>query len=912
MTTDSTSDDPTLGSDEPGIATDHLRENLTRKMFGEDAGAPLEIGRYAVVERVGAGASGVVFKAFDDELERMVAIKVLPRPTTADERLRELALREGRALAKLSHPHVVGIHEVGEHRGSLYFVMEFVRGGDLARWLAAQDPTQPQHADRALALVLEAGRGLWAAHQAGIVHRDFKPANVLVAQDGHAKVADFGLARADVEPFESSASGRTLEASASGHSTEQGVLAGTRAYMAPERLSEAPASERTDQFAFCVSAWEVLHGERPWPGRPWQTGAPPTPRPGARVDPKVRRALERGLARDPDARWPSMGALLGELGPKPSSGSAALSLGVLTVGIGGAVAFSTLQPQERCTGAPERMAAVWSPQRAAAIAREIEALRLPFAQDAWQRFATEVDTYAALWVDMYTDTCEATVVRKEQSEPVMELRMSCLRRARQALASTLRALEQPDRETMMRTHLLLDGLPSLQACEDVDRLRAEVPPPPAADEASVDEARARLADVRAFITAAQLDEARAALEDAAHAIASVDYPPVAGELEQERGRLAIRTGDAEAAIEHLRRALASATRDDRTLFSLDAVTALCEASINAAKHGDAQIYVDLLGALAQRPHAPPHYRVHALDRAGAVARGEGRTQDAIALFEESVQVATEVLGPDHALIALPLSNLGMSLYDAGRYQEASDAFDDVLEIRVRERGPEHPSVGLSLNQLCTLRVALADPHGALPHCERALEILTASLPAHHQDIAMVETNFANALFKSGRQEEGIDMARAAVRSWIASDGPDHPSTSAGRRALGHKLAEAGHLQEAQRELEAALDVFESSLGAEHMRVAQTKTSLATLRFMDGDFEGALRLYEDNRPLVVSTMGEDHPFFAVAELGRGEALAKLGRTDEARAAMQTALEVRIARYGEDSNHVAAVREALAKL
>lgn len=907
-----TSDGPTSTPGEPGIATDHLRENLTRKLFGEDSNAPLSIGRYAVVERVGAGASGVVFKAFDEELERLVAIKVLPRRATRDERLRDLSLREGKALAKLSHPYVVGIHELGEHRGSLYFVMEFVRGGDLARWIKDQDPAQPGHAERALGLVVEAGRGLWAAHQAGIVHRDFKPANVLVGQDGHAKVADFGLARADPVSLESTGSSRTIEDSASDRSTERGVVAGTRAYMAPERLAGAPASEVTDQFAFCLAAWEALYGERPWPGLPWEGDAAPSAPAGIRVPPRVRRALERGLSREPGERWGSMGALLGELAPKPSSSSSALSLGVLTIGVGGAVAFAALRPQEHCTGARERIAEVWNTERAAAVAREVDQLDLPFARDAWERTSTELDAYASQWVDMHTDTCEATVVRREQSEPVMELRMGCLRRARQGLASTMRALEQPDREIMMRTHRLLQGLPSLETCEDVERLQADVPPPSPADEPSVTEARARLADARAFLTSAQLDKARAALEAAATAARSVDYPPLVGELELEQGRLAIRNGEAEAALEHLRSALASATRWNRTKLSLDAATALAQASIDAAEHGDAQIYVDLLGALAERPHAPEEYRVHALDRAGAVARETGRTADAIELFRESARVSAELFGHDHTLTSLPLSNLGMSLYDAGRYEEAAEAFDDVLAIRVRARGSEHPSVGLSLNQLCTLRVALSDVDGALPHCTRALEIFTASLPPDHPDIAMAKTNLGNALFKGGRQDEGIAMSRSAVESWIASSGPDHPTTGKGHRALGHKLAEAGHLDEGQRELETALDIFERSLGTDHMLVAQTRTSLATMRFMASDPEGALHLYEDNRALIVSTMGEDHPYFAVAEFGRGEALAELGRTEEARAAMEAALKVHIARYGEDSDKAADVREALAKL
>ena len=264
------------------------------------------------------------------------------------------------------------------------------------------------------------------------------------------------------------------------------------------------------------------------------------------------------------------------------------------------------------------------------------------------------------------------------------------------------------------------------------------------------------------------------------------------------------------------------------------------------------------------------------------------------------------------MTSIPLANLGTALYDAGQYDESISAFSDVLEIRMETRGSSHPSVGLSLDQLCTLRTAISQAEAALPQCRRAFEIITTSLPADHPDVAMVKTNLGNALFKSGRRDEGIEMARSAVESWIAANGPDHPNTGRGHRALAHKLAEAGHLDEAQREIAAALGIFERSLGPEHAVVAQTKTSMANMRFMAGDTEDALRMYDENRDQVIATMGEDHPYFAVAEFGRGEALAALGRKDEARAALHAALKIRIDRYGEDSDKVAMIREVLAKL
>lgn len=879
-------------------------------MFGEDSGAPVEIGRYTVVERVGAGASGVVFKAFDEELERLVAIKVLSRDVTRDDKLRALALREGKSLAKLSHPHVVGIHEVGEHRGSLYFVMEFVRGGDLARWIAEQDRTKTDHAARAMALMVEAGRGLAAAHRAGIIHRDFKPANVLVAQDGRAKVADFGLARAD--PEAGSAVETTQGDSSTGPSTEEGYLAGTRAYMAPERFTGEPASERTDQFAFCVAAWEALSGERPWSRRPWAESEAPAVHIDGRLDPKVRKVLERGLARDPQERWPSMDALLERLVPKASWLSSTLGRGALALGIGGAAIAAAMRPETRCTGATDKMAELWTQSRADQVQSQVETLGLPFARDAWSRFRTDIDAYAEQWAQMHTDTCEATVVRKEQSEAIMELRMGCLRQAHQALASTLRAIEDPDREVMMRTHRLLEGLPKLSTCENVELLQADVRPPAEEDKAAVEEARGQLADAGALMRSAKYEEAAAVLEQAAPAMLAIDYPPLDGELAFRRGQHAIHVGKFEEAVVQLRVALDSATRLNRPVASIEAAIDLSDASIQLSKHESAQVYSDRIESLARRPNMPPEYEIAAHDRRGAVLRAIGKSDDALAEFQKAKSIAVEVFGAEHVETSLPLSNLAAVLYDNGDWPAAVEAYEEVLAVRVAQRGAGHPSVALTWNALCTIRVAWSRPKEALPNCRRALELFEATLPADHADIAMAKTNLGNALFDSGQREDGVEMARSAVKGWVAAVGAEHPNTGRARRALAHSLAQMDQLDEARKEIQGALEVFEQALGAEHPVVAQTRTSVATMAFQAGDSQEALRLYEDNRPKIIATMGEDNPHFATAELGRGKALAKLGRPEEARMALQTALAIRLKRFDADSDDVARIRTELSAL
>jgi predicted Ser/Thr protein kinase len=267
-----------------------------------------QVGRFAVLRKVGEGGMGVVYAAFDERLARRVAIKLLHGVDHA--RL----LREAQALARLSHPHVVQVYEVGEARGRIFVAMEFVEGPTLAAWRAAA----PRDAAAILGVFLQAGEGLHAAHLGGLVHRDFKPGNVIVGDDGRARVLDFGLARAGDSMTDGKLPTSSLSALAvDSPLTQTGTLLGTPAYMSPEQHAAHPLDARSDQFGFCAALYEALYDQRPYAG---DTASElqhnlfaanlRAPRPRPDVPDSVRAAILRGLAPDPDDRWPSMQALL--------------------------------------------------------------------------------------------------------------------------------------------------------------------------------------------------------------------------------------------------------------------------------------------------------------------------------------------------------------------------------------------------------------------------------------------------------------------------------------------------------------------------------------------------------------------------------------------------------------------------
>ena len=270
------------------------------------------MGRHVVLELVGSGGMGDVYRAFDTKLHRPVALKVLRR-RCADPAANLRLVREAQAMARLSHANVVEVYDVGRIGSDVCLALEYVEGGTLNRWLR-QNPSIAEQ----LRVFLEAGRGLLAAHEAGIVHRDFKPSNVLIGNDGRARVMDFGVALTDeVAPTEPSfeTAGHGLEES---RITARGWVVGTPAYMAPEQHIDRALDARSDQYSFCVALFEALTGRRPFGGDSLRelyvakrAGTPRGRIPG--ISRRLERAIRRGLSVLPGDRYDSMAPILKEL-----------------------------------------------------------------------------------------------------------------------------------------------------------------------------------------------------------------------------------------------------------------------------------------------------------------------------------------------------------------------------------------------------------------------------------------------------------------------------------------------------------------------------------------------------------------------------------------------------------------------
>ncbi|TPV94490.1 MAG: hypothetical protein B7733_14980 [Myxococcales bacterium FL481] len=312
------------------LAAARARSRVAKALFGAAATEGTRsgrIGRYEIRSRLGAGGMGVVYEAWDPQLQRAVAIKVLHPSVAADDKARQRLTREARALARLSHPHVIGVYDVGVDDERVFIAMELVDGETLTQWLARE----PRPWREALRMLIAAGQGLAAAHDVDLVHRDFKPDNVLIARDGRVRVLDFGLARSTDERHAGPVPASAHSAHPSPREptdeafdptlTDAGAIMGTPLYMSPEQLIDGHAVSRaSDQYSFCVAVYEAVYGQRPFAGTSLPSmianaaagrlQAPPGDSP---IPAPLFAALRRGLAQAPAKRWPSMGALLARL-----------------------------------------------------------------------------------------------------------------------------------------------------------------------------------------------------------------------------------------------------------------------------------------------------------------------------------------------------------------------------------------------------------------------------------------------------------------------------------------------------------------------------------------------------------------------------------------------------------------------
>jgi tetratricopeptide (TPR) repeat protein len=887
-----------------------VREASRAKLLGARYRREVRVGRYVLHERLGRGGMGVVVRAHDPQLGRDLAVKLIDPGLAGEHDARARFLREARALARIDHPNVVPIHDVGMVEDQLWIAMEYIPGSTLRRWIEVRArPTRV-----ILDVLLAAGHGLAAAHQAGLTHRDFKPDNVMVAPVGadaptQVRVTDFGLAALAQED---TVPGAELERSPTqtGTATHSTGMVGTLGYVAPERLRGETIGPASDQFAFCVTAWECLGGVRPFAGSPAAVCAATLEAsrsglPGARaIAWPLRRILLRGLAADPRDRFASMDELLAALGRNPSRAprTAALALGGL------AAAWWLASGPAPCADAERALDGVWSSARSAEIGRAFAATGAPQSDATWARASERIDRHAARWLKAHGDACKAHA-GGERSSDLFDATVACLERRRAELTSVLDVLARPDPEVVRRTLGQLVVLDPIEPCMDADLLLGGPEPPPPSAAAAVSLARVRLSDAEALERAGRYAETLAIVAELETSEALKAYGPIEAEIALRRGTALLhaeRYDESRAALES---AFFSAERVGARDVALEAATELVYCvGYRQARHEEGLTWARHARARADR--ATAQERAAIANAEGAVSRAKGdaeealaryeeaaslraeageaeidvawaasrnniglaladlhRYEDAIAALRESLATRRDLLGSDHPDVADSLSNLAMVLTDAGSDEEAERLLVEAIALRERAFGPEHVSVGRALINLSIVDQHLQRPALAAEHLLRALEILEQALGADHLHVATTRHNLS---FIFG------DLDRWA-------------------EALMHA--------------DAALAIRRVRLGDEAVLTLQTRAVRASTLFELGRTDEAVAEQREILRLHALAGRADSPIVAAAHGDCGRMLARLQRHGEAIAELEIALAIQTRTRGADHPKTIATAEAL---
>jgi tetratricopeptide (TPR) repeat protein len=729
------------------------------------------VGRYTILAAAGAGAAGEVFTAFDPELNRKVALKLLPATGEGGAAGARL-LDEAKALARLSHPNVVKVHDVGTFEARVFVAMELVEGVTLEDWLRQERRTRAE----ILPVFSAAARGLAAAHDAGVIHGGFTARDVTIARDGAVRVTDFGLERAGA--------------------------------------GDAGA----DQLAFCVALDAALGAGAPgWLKHVVQRGLAPVP--GERWP--SMEALARALARDP-ARGRRRAAV-------------AAGVSVLVALAGATLVRNTRQAPVLCGGGPARLAGAWEPPGGAQPRREaIRAAFLasgaPAAAEVWERVGPALDGYAARWLAAYGDACQATHVSRAQSAAVLDLRMGCLDERRTALAALADVFAKADRGVVGSAVDAVNALPTLDRCADLKLLEAPIQPPP--DEATrrrVEDVHKRAAVAKAVNDTGKHEEAIALTRALLKEARDIGYKPLLAEM-LDAHTTAHSGPNFRADIVPLMEetvwvGLASG-RDD---LAAAAATARVAAIGYTALFDQTTRWVGLAETMLARLSSGPEQdllRSWLYTNEATVKLHQHDAEGALPVIRRAVALKEKVLPPNHPDIATSLNSEAEALASLGRLDEALRLNERTRQIFAAAYGPASTEIAYTLSNRGEYLVALERPEEALAPLRQSLSVWQAQVGPEHQFLAFPLTATGRALVALGRPHEALPVLERAVRLRVARE-PDQLLVADSRFALARALAASG------TDLPRALSLARAARGAyDQAAAAKPRTAvdawLATL------------------------------------------------------------------------------------
>ncbi len=934
------------------LQAERLRRNLKARLFGGPRD-PARVGRYIIDKRVGQGGMSVVYRAHDPELNRVVAIKLLrardsDNARTTSRRHRRL-LREAEALARLSHPNVVTVYDVGLHDGQVFIAMDLIRGTDLKRWRLDQKPSWRE----AVRVFIEAGRGLAAAHDADLVHRDFKPANVLIGDDGRVQVIDFGLVKhsdtpttsISEDPFERcrdtpaephtqliepehDSEGTVTRSPLTDELTRTGAMLGTFAYMAPEQFTHDPIDALTDQFSFFVALYEAIYGQRPFTARSREQLAlrvvegviDPPPR-GRAVPRWLRQLCLRGLSTDPRRRFPSMRAAIDAL----ERGLARRRRLGFTLGVGGAlVATAALAfggaraiPQEQRCAAEERPVLL-DTQGRDALREAVLGTGLPYAEHTWRAVEDSLETL----VDARARAAQITCVDSEQG-----------RLDPRAHERRERCLAEVDRRVLSFENELLTA-PMSTTPEAIDRATALPDPARCLDDAILarldsmsGSSRAEHREELTQMLREQLDAVERAERSGdynrglALALAAADAADELGDDELRarawylRGSLELLTGDADAARSSQEKSARLSERLQahplwvRTIADRIASMAGAEARLEdgAWWSNEAQRAID---HLAHSGVAESEL----LASIGTLHESRGEYERALEFQQRALQLKSRGYGDAHPKTAETLNDVGVLLTRLDRYDEAREVLTRALELQLSTLGEQHPRVAVTLNNIGALHIRTQKFDAAEAVHRRALAVKRLTLGDQHPSVATTHHNLGWLAHSRERYEDALTHYQRALEIRERALPRDHPKTALTLNAMGVALKRLDRYDEALTHYQRALEIRQRTLPEHHAQLATSYSNIGKLQLARGRPQEAVDQLARVLEIREQRLERDDPKIAKALRLLGQARLDAHDVAGARLALERALELderNTDRGHESPERLAETRFALAR-
>jgi len=834
------------------------------------------LGRYVILDTLGEGGMGVVYAAYDPELDRRIAIKLLRHATSAEGNAR--LLREARAMARLNHRNVATVHDVGTVDGSVFIAMEFLEGETLKRHLAAHVGPQRLGFREVLRLFIAAGEGLAAAHRAGFIHRDFKPENVMLTADGRVVVLDFGLAAPPAEG--TSSDGDYAPAFENSSLTVTGTIMGTPAYMSPEQMSGKPVGPASDQFSFCVALFEGLFGERPFRGENYVelfdnlSSGDRRARPDPRDVPSwVQRAVDRGLEVSPDDRFATMGELITALRDDPSIRRRRMivpAFATLAIGTLAAVGWLvTPEEEDLCANATTAMSDVYGDAQRNMI-RDLEV-------DAGTRLVQRLDQYAEQWSNARLESCRANRIRHEETDELHDRRLVCLDERLYALESFVARLTQDAEADVAAALMQWSRLPAVGLCELDAFVLLDVQPPTDREVAAeVRDIRRRLAlqtrrshqmgSIAARNTSVPLlERARA-----------TGYGPVVAEVLGDEARVAHLTADPKAK-ELAQEALLTAERyrHDRIVFQ--SLQTLARVETAAQRRQRAKEHLERAGAVLDRLGNPEVLELALLRSTAELAIRNYNATEARRAMEEALEIRRANGTYDELWSVTDSAILAEACLVLGDYECGRDSADHALAVGREHLGPLHPTLG-ELSAIAG-NVALADGKSevALQYYAEATERFIASGEGAFNRCA-VSNQTAQAHIIAGNLETAESELLNGLNLAAGNLPDDLPNVIGMRSNYLEFLVERGRLEEACAQLEEVQQLAAKAMSRQ-WSIGRTSASLwGDCMLADGQLARAQEAYERATVVPEGETGDQGYVMGLEGLAR-VALAE-GKLEEA--------------------------------